>query len=129
MHDDATPLNIPAPLTALFEIVSDAFDALEESTGEEVALDIFFEEVEFEGEDARLCLTVNDLVSAYHEGDKFTVVLTMPSDDVEDAHPWFRRDTPEAAAERIVRFLVDAEFLTEGDAAIMIAAIAPNNDA
>jgi hypothetical protein len=129
MHDDATPLNIPAPLTALFEIVSDAFDALEESTGEEVALDIFFEEVEFEGEDARLCLTVNDLVSAYHEGDKFTVVLTIPSDDEEDAHPWFRRDTPEAAAERIVRFLVDAEFLTEDDAAIMIAAMGSSGEA
>ena len=121
MSEDPQGMDIPAPMNALFSIVSDAFDALEASTGEEIALDIFFEEVEFEGEPARLCLTVNDLVSTYHEDSGFTVVLTMPME--EEAHPWFRRDTLQAAAEQIVRLLVDADFLADEDAAIMISAV------
>ena len=117
--EDRSLADVPAPMNVLFDLVSDAFDALEAATGEEIALDIFFEEVEFAGEEPRLCLTVNDLVSTYHDADGYTVVLT--TDDEE--HPWFRRDTPVAAAEQIVRLLVDAEFLTAEDAGIMIAAL------
>jgi hypothetical protein len=115
--------NIPAPLGALFGLVSNAFDLLEEATGQEVALDLFFEEVEFEGEKPRLCLTVNDLVSAYHEGGAYTVVLTLAEGD--DPHPWFTRETPEAAAAQVLRLLADAEFLTDDDLAAMRPAVEP----
>ena len=115
--------NIPAPLGALFGLVSNAFDLLEEATGQEVALDLFFEEVEFEGEKPRLCLTVNDLVSAYHEGGAYTVVPTLAEGD--DPHPWFTRETSEAAAAQVLRLLADAEFLTEDDLAAMRPAVEP----
>jgi hypothetical protein len=121
MRDDETPrLEIPPPLGALFERVGAAFDALE-AAGEPVALDLFFEEVEFEGEAPRLCLTVNDLVSTYHEDGAFTVVLT----DVEDEapYPWFRRPGPAAAATQIVQLLLDRAFLSPEDAALMNAAL------
>jgi hypothetical protein len=115
--------NIPAPLATLFGLVANAFDLLEETTGQEVALDLFFEEVEFEGEKPRICLTVNDLVSAYHEGNTYTVVLTLA--DGDDPHPWFTRETPEAAAGQVLRLLADAEFLTEHDLAAMRPAVEP----
>jgi hypothetical protein len=113
---------IPPALSELFGLVSGAFDALEEATGQEIALDIFFEEVEFEGEQPRLCLTVNDLVSAYHEGGRYTVVLTLEESD--DPHPWFTRDTAEAAAGQVLRLLVDAGLLTDEDLTVMLPAIA-----
>jgi hypothetical protein len=115
--------DVPRELSALFGLISAAFDALEEATGEEVALDLFFEEVEFEGEKPRLCLTVNDLVSAYHEDGRYTVVLTLQ--EGEDPHPWFNRDTAEAAAEQVLRLLVDGGLLAEEDLPPMRAAIAP----
>jgi hypothetical protein len=116
----------PAPMTELFEVMSEAFDVLEASSDEELALDLFFEEVEFEGEDAKICLTVNDLVSTYYENNEFIVVLTTTDD--EEPHPWFRRETIEDAAEQIVRLLVDSEFLTEADAAIMMIALRPDDE-
>lgn len=116
----------PAPITELFEVLSEAFDVLDASSDEEIALDLFFEEVEFEGEDAKICLTVNDLVSTYYEDGEFIVVLTTSED--EEPHPWFRRETVEDAAEQIVRLLTDAEFLTEADAAIMMLALRPDDE-
>ena len=123
--DDASGMDIPAPTRTLFGLLADAFDTLEASTAEEIALDIFFEEVDFEGEGSRICVTVNDLVSAYAERDGFIIVATFLSDgaDEDDLCPWFRRDSPVAAAEQVVRVLVDAEFLTETDAEIMTAAL------
>jgi hypothetical protein len=112
---------IPPSLNELFALVSEAFDALEEATGQEMALDIFFEEIEFEGEKPRLCLTVNDLVSAYHEDGRYTVVLTLEEGD--DPHPWFVRDTAEAAAGQLLRLLADAELLTDEDLTVMLPAV------
>jgi hypothetical protein len=121
--DDIPPADIPPALNRLFALLARAFDALEEATGQEIALDLFFEEVEFEGEKPRLCLTVNDLVSAYHEDGRYTVVLTL--EDGEDPHPWFVRDTAEAAAAQALRLLVDAALLTDEDLATMLPAVTP----
>lgn len=113
---------IPPPLQRLFALVAGAFDALEEMTGEEVALDLFFEEVEFEGEKPRLCLTVNDLVSAYHEDGRYTVVLTLQESD--EPHPWFVREAAEDAASQVLRLLVDGGLLTDEDLTVMLPALA-----
>jgi hypothetical protein len=118
---------IPAPTAALFGILADAFDLLEANSDEEIALDMFFEEVEFEGEEPRICVTVNDLVSTYHDAGSFVVVATFASDEAGDggACPWFRRDTPAAAAAQTVQVLVDAGFLSDGDAELMAPALQP----
>jgi hypothetical protein len=119
---------IPAPTAALFGILADAFDLLEANSDEEIALDMFFEEVEFEGEEPRICVTVNDLVSTYHEKDGFVIVATFADEDAGGACPWFRRDTPAAAAAQTVQVLVDAGFLDERDAELMAPAFRPEND-
>src|SRR5689334_13263844 len=113
---------IPPALHRLFALVAGAFDALEEMTGEEVALDLFFEEVEFEGEKPRLCLTVNDLVSAYHEDGRYTVVLTLSESD--EPHPWFVRESAEEAAAQVLRLLVDGGLITDEDLTVMLPAVA-----
>jgi hypothetical protein len=119
---------IPAPTAALFGILADAFDLLEASSDEEIALDMFFEEVEFEGEEPRICVTVNDLVSTYHEKDGFVIVATFADEEDGGACPWFRRDTPAAAAAQTVQVLVDAGFLDDRDAALMEPAFRPEDD-
>ena len=122
--------DIPAPTAALFGMLADAFDLLEANSDEEIALDMFFEEVEFEGEEPRICVTVNDLVSTYHEKDGFVIVATFAAEDADagDACPWFRRDTPAAAAAQTVQVLVDAGFLDDGDVELMAAAFRPGGD-
>ncbi len=60
-REDVPQRDIPPPLMALFSVVSYGFDMLEASLQHDFDVDIFFEEVEFEGEPPRLCLTVSDL--------------------------------------------------------------------
>jgi hypothetical protein len=131
MPDDTKRTDeIPAPTAALFGILADAFDLLEAGSDEEIALDMFFEEVEFEGEQPRICVTVNDLVSTYHEKDGYVIVATFADDEEGEGGPcpWFRRDTPEAAAAQTAQVLVDAGFLDDGDAALMAPAFRPAGD-
>jgi len=110
-------------------MLADAFDLLEAASDEEIALDMFFEEVEFEGEEPRICVTVNDLVSTYHEEGGFVIVATFAEDDAAGGGcPWFRRDTPAAAAAQTVQVLVDAGFLDDGDAELMAPAFRPEGD-
>lgn len=131
MRDDETRRdNVPAPTAALFGILSDAFDVLDANADEDIALDMFFEEVEFEGEEPRICVTVNDLVSTYHDESGFIVVATFAMDGAAEdgACPWFRRATAVAAAAQTVQVLVDSGFLSEADAETMAVALRSDRD-